>query len=512
MVLLYQVVPQRQRWKVLLLASYFIFFSISGTLIAYLIASTLLAHYIGLWLEKSKKDYALLKNTAEDKATLKTFYTKKRRRILWLGIGLQMGILLFLKHFDFFSINLNVLLELISPLILLPTFKFAVPIGISFYTLQAVSYMMDIYQERMEAEDHLGKLALFLSFFPTIMEGPICRYSQTAEALFRGNPLVYKNVTFGIQRIIWGLFKKLVIADRLNPLVTTIFTNYDQYSGVTVIFAAVCYTIQLYMDFSGCIDIAIGTGEIFGVTIPENFRRPFFSKTASEFWRRWHITLGTWFKDYVFYPISLTKAVKRLGKVSRKRLGKHMGQIIPSSVALFAVWLGNGLWHGTGWHFIFFGMYYFGLIVLGNTFEPLIQKLTLYLGINRSSIPYRMFQAVKMLIIIVTGELFFRAHGLRAGIAMFKSIFTGFDWSVITNGSLLQFGLSKGDFAAVLLGLIIVLAVGVMQERGISIRQEISQRNIVIRWGIYYAAVLLVIIFGAYGEGYLPVGIIYANF
>lgn len=508
----YQLTPQRHRPKVLLLASYVFFVSISGKLLVYLLLSTLSIYTIGLWLSKNRKDYHEQEQKTEDRKTLKAAFAKKNRRILWLGIGIQLGMLLVLKYFDFFGGNINQLLKLVSSPVLLPTFRFALPIGISFYTLQAVSYLVDVYYQKIEADDNLGRLALYMAFFPGLMEGPICRYSQTAETLHAGKSLEYKNITFGMQRILWGLFKKLIIADRLNMLVTTVFDKPNHYGGITVIAAAVLYTFQLYADFSGCIDITIGTAEMFGVTIPENFRQPFFSKTASEFWRRWHITLGTWLKDYVFYPISLTKFVKNLGKSTRAKFGKHMGQIIPSSIALLGVWLSNGLWHGTGWNYIFFGMYYFTLITLGNIFEPLVQKLTETLKINRNSAYYRAFQTVKILPIIFTGELFFRADGLGDGIHMFMSIFTGFHWSAVTDGSLLKLGLSLKDFAVVFFGFLLVLAVGILHERGIAIREKIADWNIVARWGLLYTAILLVIIFGAYGGGYIPAKLIYAGF
>lgn len=510
--LFYQVMPQQHRWKVLLFASYLFFLLISGTLLVYLIISTLSIYFLGLWLSNCTKNYNEKKATTINKPALKAFYTKKRRWILWFGVCLNIGILLILKYSHFFGGNINHILKSEDSPILFPALKYALPIGISFYTLQAVSYITDVYQGKIEADKNLGRLALFMSFFPVIMEGPICRYSQTAEALYQGKPLEYTNISFGAQRIIWGLFKKLVIADRLNLLVATVFGRSDQYSGIIIIVAAACYTFQLYMDFSGCIDITIGTAEMFGIVLPENFRQPFFSRTAAEFWHRWHITLGTWFKDYIFYPISLTKFVKKLGKNTRKVFGKHMGQIIPTSIALFGVWISSGLWHGTGWNYIFYGMYYFTLILLGNIFEPLVQKITTFLKINRNGVLYRIFQTVKMLLIIITGELFFRANGLKVGISMIKSIFTGFTWATLTDGSILKLGLSMKDFDVVLIGFVIVLVVGILHEKEISIREKIAGWNIFVRWGLYYAAILLVIIVGAYGKGYLPAKLIYAGF
>lgn len=511
-ILLYQLAPARHRYKVLLGASWLFFLSLSGKLIVYLLIATLSVHHIGLWLSFCKKELDLTGASPEEKKALKTACASKRRRILWFGMGIQLGMLVVLKYSGFFSDNINHLLKAVNYPNLLPMMKFALPIGISFYTLQAVSYLVDVYYEKIPADDHLGRLALYLTFFPILMEGPICRYSQTASALTEGKPLEYKNVTYGYQRILWGLFKKLVIADRLNLLVETVFGSYNQYGGITVIVSAILYTFQLYADFSGCIDMTIGTGEIFGISIPENFRQPFFSKSPSEFWRRWHITLGTWLKDYIFYPISLTAPVKKFGKNSRSKFGKHLGQVVATSPALLGVWICNGFWHGTGWHYLFFGIYYFVLILLENVTEPYVVKAAEALKINRSSLIYRGFQSVKLLIIVFTGELFFRAETLTAGFSMFGSIFTGFHLSSLTDGSLLQLGLALPDYAAVFLGFLAVLTVGVIHERGISIRDKISGYKLPVRWSLFYGAILLVIVLGAYGDGYLPAKLIYAGF
>ncbi len=513
--LLYAVMPQRHRWKVLLGASYIFFYLLSGKLVVYLLISTLSIHQLGLWLDYSRRTYEISRKEAPDaeaKSVLKTSYTRKKRGILLFAVLFHIGMLLFLKYFDFFGQNANQLLSLLHLPEAIPTFKLAVPLGISFYTMQAVSYVTDVYHGKIEADDNLGRLALYMSFFPIIMEGPICRYSQTAVSLYEGRQIEYKNAAYGYQRIIWGLFKKLVIADRLNPLVNRIFENYGDYSGAVIAVGAVLYTFQLYMDFSGCIDITIGTGEIFGVKIPENFRQPFFSRTASEFWRRWHITLGAWFKDYVFYPISLTKFVKNLSKKGKNRFGKHAGQLVTSGFALFGVWFANGLWHGTGWNYIFFGLYYFVLIFCSNIFEPAIQRGTERLGINRDGVVYQIFQRTKLLIIVFIGEMFFRAATLTAGVEMFRKIITDFGPSQLTDGTLLRLGISVADYGAVFFGFLAVLAVGIIHEKGISIRDRIAELRLAPRWSIYYGAIFLVIIFGAYGPGYRPVDLIYAGF
>ena len=209
------------------------------------------------------------------------------------------------------------------------------PIGISFYTLQAISYMADVYWEKIKPEENILKLALFLGFFPQIMEGPISMYSQTSDDLWAGESLKMNNLAQGGIRLVWGLFKKMIIADRLFMLVTALFDHYEKYSGALIIVAAIAYTTQLYMEFSGCMDIIIGSGKMFGVTLPENFNQPFASKNAAEFWRRWHMTLGVWFKTYVFYPVSVSGVVKKWNKFSKKHFSKYITKLGVSAYAYF---------------------------------------------------------------------------------------------------------------------------------------------------------------------------------
>lgn len=512
--LVYRILPQRRRWILLLAASYgyYIFFSLK--LVAALLTATAVIYLFGLWLARNRDRYEALRHAPEGSpaAPPRAVWLRRRRGILWLGILILAGLLFFFKYFNFFGSTVNSVLGLFSLPAALPTLKLVMPLGISFYTLSAISYLADVHGGKIEADRNPARLALFLSFFPTIMEGPICRYSDSAQALFRGDDLKFQNLAFGAQRVVWGLFKKIVLADRLNPIVDQIFNHYDQYGGITVILGAILYTFQLYMDFSGCIDITLGVGEMFGITLPENFRQPFFSRTSTEFWHRWHITLGTWFKDYIFFPLSLTRGVKKLGKKARARFGRHVGPIVQSLIPMMAVWLCNGLWHGAGWHYIFYGVYYFVLITAGNLAEPLIQRGTGALHINRNGAGWRSFQAVKMLIIIFLGEMFFRANTLTAGFAMFGSIFTRFSAGVLTDGSLLKLGLAAPDYRVELFGAVLVLVVGVLHEKGISVREKAAAWHIVPRWAFYLSSVLLVIILGAYGVGYTPVDPMYAGF
>ena len=275
-IIIYSIMPKKHRAKVLLLASYIFFWSISRKLIVYVWASTLSIFV------------------------------------------LNIGVLLVVKYTGFVGGNINTLFKALSLHITLKIPKILMPIGISFYTLQAVSYLFDVYHEKIKADNNLGRLALYMCFFPQIMEGPICRYSETAMQLWEGNQITYQNLKNGIIRIGYKKKKKMIIADRLNEMIKVIFTDYMKYDGGIMVAGMVLYTLQLYMDFSGTMDMVIGSSEIFGVILPENFKQPFFSRNISEFWTRWHITLGAFFRDYIFYPLSLSEPLKKLTTNGRK--------------------------------------------------------------------------------------------------------------------------------------------------------------------------------------------------
>lgn len=513
-IIAYSVLPQRHRWKVLLLASYAFFWSISRNLLIFLLLSTVTIYLFGLWLSalQAKRDGLVKSAERSERKAIKAQYMKKQRSVVTLAVLLHIGLLLVLKYAGFFGENLNALLGVLHLPQVVPEFHFLLPIGISFYTLQAVSYVIDVYRGTVKADRNLGRLALYMSFFPQIMEGPICRYSDTAAQLWEGKPVTWHNLTFGAQRILFGLVKKMVIADRLNPLIKTVFTDYSQYDGGVIALAMICYTCQLYMEFSGTMDVVIGSGEIFGVTMPENFRQPFFSKSISEFWTRWHITLGTWFKDYIFYPVSLSGPLKKLTSSARKKLGNHFGPLVASSIALFCVWFSNGLWHGAAWNYIFFGLYHFVLILCGNLFAPFSKWSTERLHIDRQRMPWHVFQVIRTVCLVNIGELFFRAQGLEAGLNMFRIMVTQFTFASLRGGAVLELGMDWQDFCIVLVFVLLILISSILRERGMQIRETVARQHIALRWACYYAVILAILIFGAYGAAYDPVDPIYAGF
>ncbi len=470
--------------------------------------------FTALWIESVQEqcNEKAREFPREERKAFKAKYAARKKWILTLAVLINLGILIVLKYSVFLADNLNSVFRLFHAPVTVSVPVFILPIGISFYTMQALSYVMDVYYGKIKADRNFLRIALFLSFFPQIMEGPICRYSETAQSLWEVPGLNFNNLTLGIERILYGVLKKSVVADRLNLMVETIFENYTEYDGMIIALGVVCYTIQLYMDFSGTMDVVIGTGQIFSVTMPENFKRPFFSRTISEFWTRWHITLGAWFRDYLFYPLSMSKPLKQLTRNARKKLGNHYGPLLSGSIALFAVWICNGLWHGSGWHYIVFGLYHFVLILTGSLLEPPTVWLAEKLHIRRASLWYRILQTIRTVFLVCIGELFFRAASLGYAVDMFRRILTGFTFASLQNGDVFKLGADAADFVIVLVTLVLVFVVGLIQEKGIRIRETIASKNMVIRFVFVYALIVFIILFGAYGAGYIPVDPMYAEF
>ena len=506
---IYNLFSSKLRPLILLIISFLFYYLINSNLTICLIITIISVYLASSYLDKlSDEEMLALEENKENKKDIKQKFLKKRRIILIITILINFSLLFVFKYLKFFTVNTNILLKVFHINYEFKILKFLAPLGISFYTLQALSYLFDVYNKKIKSERSLVKVALFISFLPQLTEGPIARFSNTADDLYKGHKVTYDNFCLGMQRIFWGLFKKMIIADRLNILVKTVFQNYNVLNGCTIFIGSLAYTIMLYMDFSGIIDVVIGIGEMFKVKIPENFKQPFFSKSISEFWSRWHISLGSWLKDYIYYPISLSKPMKKLTIKLKKTLNNHYGPLVSGTFALFIVWLLNGLWHGAGWTFLLFGMYHFILISLGNLIHPILNKFYNKLNISNSKI-LSFLKIIKVSFLVIIGELIFRAETVSKAFFMIAKIFTSFKFSLKEVSSL---GLDFPDFFILIIALLIVLIVSILKEKNINIREKIKEKPIVIRWIIYYLLIFAIIIFGAFGPGYEPVDPMYADF
>lgn len=505
-VLIYYIVPQKAKWIVLLTASY-IFYALNNfKAIIFIFSSTLASYICSLCISKIADKYDVILKTIEDKAERKKLKAKcksKKKVIAAIGLIFCIGILVIIKYTNFFILNINALL---SKTARIPGVHIILPLGISFYTFQIASYIFDVYNGKYKAEKNFFHYALYVSWFPSILQGPISRYNELKNQFFEEEH--HFDITacqFAIQRILWGFLKKLVIADRAAEVVTYIFSEYENLPWYITFTGLLFYSIKLYADFSGGMDVVLGVSELVGIRLSENFRQPFFSQTISEFWRRWHITLGTWMKDYVFYPFSLSKFASNLGfKISK--INKYAGKIVPMCLANLLVFFIVGIWHGAEWHFIFYGLYNGLLIVLGIVFKPVFEKLIVILHIDVKKAWYKAFRILRTFLLVNIGWVFDEVTDLKMSFSMLKQLFSFNTNSLIQNWKFDTF--SELTIYTVIFFCMIWFVISILKERNIDVRKKIASFSLPLRWIIYLALVLCVPFFQAANMA----GFIYAQF
>ena len=461
-VLCYYVVPKKMRWGVLLISSIVFYMWSVPYLIIYLLFSAVTTYAYGRWAEKNKKH---------------------GKRILALVITANLAVLLFVKFYPLAEARLN-----------LPALNLLVPMGISFYTLQVIAYCVDVYRGKAEVQQSFLKYLLFVSFFPQILQGPIPRYEQLKTQLYEGHAFDYRTVKFGLQLILWGLFLKMVVADRAAIFVNAVFPEYHLYEGTVLAVAAVLYSIQLYTDFLGCVCIAMGAAEVYGIHLQTNFEHPYQAVSVKDFWRRWHISLSSWLRDYVYIPLG----GNRKGKLRRY-------------INLILTFLVSGIWHGSGLQYIFWGLMQGGYQVTGEILQPVRRKIRSILKIREESPVYVLWQRICTFVLITISWVIFRASNLRAGLSMLKRMVTDFTPWVFFDGTLYQFGIEARSFFALIFCIILVAAAEHYQEKG-NIREMLERQHIIVRWSIYLGAIALIIVLGVYGPGYSATQFLYGQF
>ena len=504
---LYYLVRPRYQWMVLLAASFAFYLYGGPRLAVFLLFSILLtwaaARKMG---ENNRRTADVLKArrqelSREERKALQEKNARANRKWLLLAAAGNLGVLCILKYIGFLAGNLNGLFALLSVNARVPVVSFALPVGLSFYTFQSLGYVIDVSRGLYEPERNLARYALFVSFFPQILQGPIGRFPQMKEELFRERTFDSHEIGEGMKLVVWGLFKKLVIADQIGRAVDACFGDYTSYPGPGIFLGAVCFTIQLYTDFSGYMDMAQGISQMLQIRIFRNFRNPFFSRSIQEFWQRWHISLGSWFKDYVFYPILKSGFFVSLGKKARSLWGKKAGKDITTYAGMFCLWFLIGAWHGADWKFIVgSGLLQWFYIVSGRILEPVCSRIKRKLGIRKAGTAddprwYQRFQMVRTFLLFAFSMIFFRAATMADGLAMVRLLFSG--------GSLMPLARlvyqNFGSLFCACVGLCVLFPAEAAQNRGISIRERISKMNARARFVLYAAALASILIFGTYG-------------
>ena len=463
---LYALLPKKRRWLALLLGSLVFYVLAVGDALrlALFFSSIVLSWGFGLLLEKNRE-------------------TNRNKRLLFLSLLLCGAPLLFPK--------LDVLL---AEFCRLDGFHWVIPMGLAFYTLQMLSYLIDIASGKINAEKNLARYALYISFFPQILQGPIPRWSELAPQLFEGHEIREKNLREGLQLVLWGFFLKWMIADKAAILVNTVFDRFPSYQGVYVLIAGILYSLQLYTDFLACVTLSQGVAQLFGISLADNFRQPYFSRSIREFWRRWHISLSRWLKDYVYIP---------LGGSRRGTAQKYRN--------LLLTFLISGLWHGGGLKFLIWGMMHAIYQIAASVIYAPRNRLYLALQMPEDSLPRRILSTLGTCFWVMLAWIIFRANSLSQGMEMLRSLVTVWNPWVLFDGSLLQLGLPGKEWNVLLVSVAILFAVSVLQTR-LRLRDWINQQHLMIRWPIYLLAIFAIYFMGTYGEGFRAQDFIYGAF
>jgi len=450
-----------------------------------------------------KTEQWLADNKELDKASKKEYKAKQkkiRKTILILGIVGNVLVLFLMKYLNFLVGNINSIIELFGGTFNFPLNRWILPLGISFFTFQAISYIVDIYWNKYKSENNFIKFAIFMSYFPKIMQGPIIRYGEMKDELFSEKTFDYVTFTNGAKRMAYGYLKKMVVADTLAVFVTYAFNsaNVPLISGMETFLAVLFYFIQDYCDFSGYMDISIGVSNMLGIKLPENFARPYFASAIDEYWRRWHITLGTWFKDYIYYPLSISKFSMKAGKQGKKIFGSW-GMKIPAIIGLVLVWFLTGLWHGASWNFVLWGLYYGLIIILSICFEPLFNLFYEKTHIKKDNIGIVIFRHVRTIFLLAVGRILFMSSSLSDAWIIFTKMFR-FD---LYNCSNLNNQLGYISIIAAMVGFIPVLVIDIMQEANpkVPFLDKFNKAPIWVRWTLMIVMVLFIVWFGYYGSG-----------
>jgi len=371
-----------------------------------------------------------------------------------------------------------------------------------------------VYRGKTKAERNPLRYLLYISYFPQIVQGPFNKYQDLVKTLYGPHHWDYRRVRSGMLRILWGCFKKLIVAMRIGVIFDAVLGRYQDPTagGVVILLTFILYGFQVYADFAGGIDITLGISEIFGIEVAENFRRPYFARSVAEFWQRWHMTLGTWMRSYVFYPLALSKPFNALGKKIRGVFGAHAAKIIPTSIASFIVFVLVGVWHGTGLKYVAYGFYQAVFVSSATLLEPFYARCRERLHIREESRLFIAFQMIRTLMIITIGRYLSAANSLRTALRLYRVTFTrGLCFGMLLDWEK-TFGLGIPDTVCLLLGIAIMLIVDVMNEKGVCIRERVLSAKTPVRWAFYIVALYVVIIFGMYGKSFDASAFIYERF
>ncbi len=483
-VLVYFILPDKIKSLWLLVASYYFYMCWNAKYALLILASTIITYISGLLIEKIKhSDYAVSKQIVLKK---------------WVVAGsfiINLGILFYFKYTNFAIDIVKKVFARAHIELNAPVFDIILPVGISFYTFQALSYTMDVYRDEIYAEKNFFRYALFVSFFPQLVAGPIERSKNLLKQLSVPKKFSFENMREGLLLMLWGFFLKLVLADRIAIFVDTVYGDYTIYSGMYLIVATMLFAVQIYCDFAGYSTIAMGAAKILGIQLMENFDAPYLSTSVADFWRRWHISLTSWFKDYLYIP---------LGGSRKGKWRKYLNKMV--------VFLVSGLWHGAQFSFVAWGGLNGLYQVIGEILQPVRDKLVTLMHLNRESLGHKLINIAGTFVLVDFSWIFFRATGFMGAFDIIKSMFMIKNPWILFDGSLYACGLDDKNFRLMLIAILILAFADFCKAKGIKIREVIIKQDYWFRWGFVAFSIAVILTFGIWGPGYDEANFIYFQF
>ncbi|WP_026513685.1 MBOAT family O-acyltransferase [Butyrivibrio sp. LB2008] len=464
------IVPAKYRYIWLLIVS-MVFYSTAGIdAVGILLLSILSVYMSGIYIGK-KKGMAKL--------------------VLFLCLLFNIGILFVFKYLNFFMVILE---KVTLGSVEAAHFNMILPLGLSFYILKSVGYLIDVYRDKIEPEENFFKLALFISFFPQIVAGPIERAGNMLTQFDNPKPIDFDRFRNGFLQVLWGYFLKLVIAERLAIFVNTVFDTSDGIRGSVAFVAIIFYTFEIYADFAGYSHIAIGIARILGIDVMKNFECPYLAMSIAEFWRRWHVSLSSWFRDYLYIP-----------------LGGNRKGTVRKFINILIVFTVSGLWHGADFTFLAWGLIHGIYQVIGSVLSPFRDKVTKVFNVGRASFSHRVVKTVGTFILVAYAWVFFRADDIYQALGIIRNSFAFTPWKYV-DGSMYQYGLTRGSYLVGIFGIVLMIIVDLVNNRGIVIREKILCQGMWLRWIIMIVGILVTVVCGIWGPGYDVSDFIYKQF
>jgi D-alanyl-lipoteichoic acid acyltransferase DltB (MBOAT superfamily) len=510
-ILLYFLAPKKRQWVVLFIANILFYVSFGIKYIGYILFTSVITYCAARKLEtvseESRKAVAAAEK--EQKKSVREQFLALKNRICDFAILISVGIWVVIKYGNFIIDNVNAVLKFLHISRAAEHLPFIIPLGMSFFTFHAVGYLLDVYRAKYPAEKSFLRYFTFVSFFPHLLQGPFSRFDEVGKSIFEEHSFSYDRFCEGCSRIAWGFFKKVVVADQLGIVTAAVFQHYTSYTGTHILMGIVFYGIQLYADFSGYMDIVCGISHILGIRLPENFAQPYFARTIDDFWRRWHITLGRWFRDYVFYPVSMGKFAQQIGRKARAKWGPKMGKLVPGYYALIFVWTATGLWHGASWTFLIWG--WLNLFVITSTMQldDWYTEVKAKLHINDQGKPWILFCIIRTFLLVCFFRFFSTADSVSKVWYMMKHAVLHLNLGVLFSSRLFP-GLKRANIAVILIGIVLILIVDILKEndRWESVK---AKSPMLVRNFAYTFLIIMSILFAA-GGNELTKGFMYANF